>query len=88
MAASTDMETVMKQTQEVLTIVSIKRLKSSRNGNPNYLATFADGRSARTKADAYVGYDVQNSEYQGTPVLVTFEDDRISRVNTLGEVAK
>lgn len=58
---------------EVLTIGSTKRLRNSASGNPRVLVGFTDGTAATTQRDAQVGYLIENAEFQGTPLVVTFD---------------
>lgn len=60
------------ETQQVLTIASLERLKLSVNGNPRFKVTFTNGLVAQTQTDGSVGYSIENSEYRDVPVLVTF----------------
>lgn len=62
----------MGAVQEVLTIASLERLQVSGNGSPRFKVTFTNGREARTEADSYVNYAIENSEYQGVPLEVAF----------------
>lgn len=41
---------------------TLTRQRSSRNGNPRYLVTFADGTSYRTGVDSSCAYGIGNSE--------------------------
>lgn len=58
--------------QEIKTITSVKRARSSANGNPAFVVTFTDGTEARTGTDSAVGYEIANPEYRGVPLAVTF----------------
>lgn len=60
------------KTTEILTIASLERLRLSSNGNPRFRVTFTDGRQADTQTDAAVNYGLENREYQGVPLEVTF----------------
>ena len=55
-----------------LVISRLVRLANSVNGNPRYEVVFTDGTSARTAPDAMISYGIANSEYQGVPLVVTF----------------
>lgn len=57
----------------VHTISSIERLALSRNGNPRFRMTFADGRVAETQSDASYGYAVGNPGHRpGDTIEVTW----------------
>jgi hypothetical protein len=62
----------MTNTKETLTIASLERLRLSSNGNPRFRVTFTDGRQADTQTDASVNYGLENRQYQGVPIEVTF----------------
>lgn len=55
-----------------LTIESMKRLNLSAMGNPRFEVTFTDGSVAQTQTNSSVGYSIENPEYRGVPVLVSF----------------
>ena len=55
-----------------LMIARITRLNSSRNGNPRFQVSFTDGTVAPTGVDCAIAYGIQNSEYRGVPLSVTF----------------
>lgn len=59
-------------TQQVLTIATLERLKLSVNGNPRFRVTFTNGLVAQTQTDSSVAYSIENSEYRDVPVLVDF----------------
>lgn len=61
-----------------LVISRLVRLANSANGNPRYEVIFTDGTSARTAPDAMISHGITNSEYQGVPLVVTF--DRAGRI--------
>jgi hypothetical protein len=61
-------------------IASLERLRNSRDGNATWRVEFTDGTSATTAKDAAVGNVIENSEYQGVPLDVTFRDGEIVRV--------
>lgn len=74
------------ETQQVLTIAKLERLKLSTNGNPRFRVTFTSGLVAQTLTDASVGYSIENSEYRDVPVLVTFtRAGRITDVEVAGK---
>lgn len=56
-----------------LVISRLVRLANSVNGNPRYEVIFTDGTSARIKPDAMISHGITNSEYQGVPLVVTFD---------------
>lgn len=56
---------------------TLERMNNSRNGNPRYRVTFADGTVFPTAVDAQVGYAIGNPEYNG---------DVDVKVNGRGEV--
>lgn len=72
------------ETQQTLTIAKIERLKLSTNGNPRFRVTFTNGLMAQTQTDGAVGYSIENPEYRGVPVLVTFT--RAGRITDVREV--
>lgn len=53
---------------EVLTIANLKPFHNS----PRFRVTFTDGQTAQTESGSQVNYCIENSEYQDTPVEVTF----------------
>jgi len=59
-------------TTQTLTIDSIKRRGTSAMGNPSFTVTFTNGLVARTRDNAGIAYAIENSEYRGAPVQVTF----------------
>jgi hypothetical protein len=59
-------------TQQVLTIAKLERLKLSRMGNPRFRVTFTNGMVAQTQTDSSVGYSIENPEYRNVPVVVSF----------------
>ena len=61
-----------KGTERVLTISSLERLKLSTNGNPRFRVTFTDGTVAQTQTDSSIAYAIENPEYRGVPVKVSF----------------
>lgn len=68
-----------------LVISRLVRLANSANGNPRHEVIFTDGTSARTAVDANIGGMIENSEYQGVPLLVTFDRaGRIAQVQPAG----
>lgn len=66
---------------QTLTIESSKRLRNSRNGNPRFEITFADGQTARTRPDSMAAFLVENTQYRGVPLRVEF--DTAGRVRNL-----
>jgi hypothetical protein len=61
-----------KGTERTLTIASLERMKLSAMGNPTFRVTFTDGTVARTRENASIAYSIENSEYRGVPVRVSF----------------
>jgi len=55
-------------TQHTGIVTDIKRLESSKNGNPRF-EFIIDGYRARTKPDSSYGYSIQN--YEGKEITVT-----------------
>ena len=55
-----------------LVIESLTRLTLSVNGNPRFRVHFTDGTVAQTMSDASLGYCIENPEYRGVPLTVTF----------------
>lgn len=55
-----------------LVIACLTRLRNSSMGNPRLEITFDDGSVYQTQSNSYVGYTIQNSEYIGVPLRVTF----------------
>lgn len=57
-------------------IMGLKRLKNSVNGNPRWEVTLEMMESApwvaKTSADSNIGCTIDNSEYRDVPVWVTF----------------
>lgn len=69
--------------EKVIAAVTHMDRSGRENGNPRYNVVFADGSGASTGVDAAVAYGISNSEYQNTPVLVTFnEHNHIIGVST------
>ena len=67
------------------TVGELKRMDSSRNGNPRFRFTF-DGYDVVTGVDAMVGYCIQNLE--GKECVATIGTHRgILTLNTITEVA-
>lgn len=58
--------------REGLVIESLERLRLSSNGNPRFRVHFTDGTVADTQSDASLNYGIENREYQGVPLKVTF----------------
>lgn len=54
------------------TISHVQRAGISADANPVYRVFFTDGLSALTKADAPVGYRVQDPDVHGIPLSVQF----------------
>lgn len=61
-----------KPYEETLTIKSLTRLRLSTNGNPRFNVEFTNGRTEQTGTDASVGYEIENREWHGVPVIVQF----------------
>lgn len=59
------------------TIAALERMQNTANGNPRWRVAFTDGTSALTKTDADVAYGLGNTEFQGVPVIVTYEGGQI-----------
>ncbi|TKK84617.1 hypothetical protein FDA94_28730 [Herbidospora galbida] len=79
------MERKPSETMRILTIDTLERLNLSSAGNPRFKVTFTNGESAQTQSDASVNYGIENSEYRGVPLKVTFSPNgRITYI----EVAK
>lgn len=57
---------------EIVTIQSVKREKSSVNGNPAFTVTFTDGRTARTSPNTMAAMVIENQEYRNVPVQIMF----------------
>lgn len=73
----------MRDTSEVLTIAKVERAST---GNFAFQVTFTSGREARTEVGSQVAYKIENDEYQGVPVEVTFNGDgRIVGIKVAGE---
>ncbi|KJL45567.1 hypothetical protein [Microbacterium trichothecenolyticum] len=68
-------------------IASLERLRNSRDGNPTWRVEFTDGTVATTAKDAAVGNAIDNSEYQGVPLEVTFDGDGAIRSVEVAEVS-
>lgn len=58
-------------------IAALTRVRNSASANPVFDVTFTDGQVARTAKDSQVGHSIENSEYQGVPVDVTWRDGEI-----------
>jgi hypothetical protein len=58
-------------------IAALARMRNGTSGNPVFEVTFEDGQVARTATDSQVGHSIENSEYQGVPVDVTWRDGEI-----------
>lgn len=68
-----------------VTIESIERLPSSRNGNPRYLVHTADGEVYRTNPDSALAYDLPGDvgktvqavvgERYFKPVIYSYEEE-------------
>jgi len=72
--------------QQTLTIESIERLRRSANGNPRFRVTFTNGLVAQTATDSMVAYALDNSDYLGVPLTVTFtKSGRICDVSVIKE---
>lgn len=54
-------------------LVSSVRLPNSFNGNPRYTLTLDNGNSYDTKADGFIGYQLQNYKYEGCTVRLLIE---------------
>ena len=67
------------------TIASVKRVKSSRLGNPAFLITFTDYQALRTQTDSSVGYEADNFK-PGT--LVSLKLTPAGRITAIHEVTK
>lgn len=67
----------------VKTITHLERLRNSRDGNPAYRVTFADGTSARTAPDAACAGVLTNSEYRVSAVKVTYDGGQIATVELI-----
>jgi len=55
-----------------LVIEYLERLNNSVNGNPRYRVHFTDATVADTQSDASFNYEIDNSEFRGVPLRVTF----------------
>ena len=64
------MATYMKFTQ-VSTLAKLERLANSRNGNPRFKITLANGQSGKTKTDAGFAYAICDS-WQGKTVRAEY----------------
>jgi hypothetical protein len=53
-------------------IERLERLNSSVNGNPRFCIHFDDGTDAITSSDAAFCYGIENPEYHGTDLKVTY----------------
>ena len=60
-------------TRVQLTLSATERRTNTYNGNPRYLVSFTNGESAPTKPDSMIAQVINNSEYWGVPVWVTFD---------------
>lgn len=58
--------------REGLVIEHMERLNTSASGNPRFRVWFTDGTVADTQSDAALNYGIENREYQGVPLKVTF----------------
>lgn len=47
---------------------------SGTQGNPRYTVIFTDGTGAATGQDCSVNYGITNSEFQGVPLRVEYND--------------
>lgn len=79
------MTTPTNRTLTEVIIADVRYLRSTRNANPVFQVTLADGRTWPTKADANVNYQVQNFDSEATDfgelVDVTLDEhDEITRV--------
>ena len=73
---STDKTTTLHN----VTIVGIRRLANSVNGNPRYDIAFSDGTVATTSSDASVSYDVTNKQRSGARLdVVLTRAGKVSR---------
>ena len=59
-------------TRTGLVIEHLERIALSVNGTPRFRVHFTDGTVARTMSDASLGYCIDNLEYRGVPLAVTF----------------
>lgn len=64
------MATYMQFTQ-VSTLAKLERLANSRNGNPRFKVTLANGQSGKTKTDAGFAYAICDS-WQGKTVRAEY----------------
>jgi hypothetical protein len=61
-------------------IVTLTRLANTANGNPRWLVLLDDGTEAETRPDADVAFGIENSEYQGTRLVVSMAGRYITGV--------
>jgi hypothetical protein len=73
------MTSYMKFSQ-VSTLEKLERLNNSRNGNPRFKVTFADGRHGKTDTDAGFAYAICDS-WQGERVRAVY------RITPSGNIA-
>ena len=64
------MATYMQFTQ-VSTLAKLERLENSRNGNPRFKVTLANGQSGKTKTDAGFAYAICDN-WQGKQVRAEY----------------
>jgi hypothetical protein len=64
-------------------IATLARMRNRGSGNPVFEVTFTDGQVARTATDSQVGHSIENSEYQGVPIDVTWRDGEIIGVTVV-----
>jgi hypothetical protein len=65
---------------------TVTRMPSSRNGNPRFHVTFADGSSFATGVDSSCAYGIENSELNGD-VWVRIERGQIVDIRPADEEA-
>lgn len=61
-------------------ISELTRLNNSANGNPRWLVLLSNGLELKTKPNADINYGIENSEYQGVPLIVYVEKNEIADV--------
>ena len=59
-------------TRTGLVIKHLERIADSTSGNPRFRVSFTDGTAHRTMSDAEVNYGLENPEFRGVPLTVTF----------------
>lgn len=65
-------------------IKHLERLPNSLNGNPRFKIIMENGNTHITKADGFIGYQIQNSEFIGPTVrLVISRVGRAFRVTDI-----